>query len=241
MTEQDEHEARFAERKRRARVIDALNATIEGAKPLAEDDFIDVVGRFMRPDESTFDARARLNARIAELTDAIGSDMPFEDAKELTDLLKLAQHRGRDWKKAMHRHRAERSEGVPTIDWGSETELAERRDARQRERLARAAAIDAMLAKAAPEPELVRDEEAAPEPEPAPVAEPALHPFADLIDATKDNEEERLRLRGRFYFLHHMLVDRSGALPELSEAERAELNSLQTRNKASENWLNINV
>ena len=74
-----------------------------------------------------------------------------------------------------------------------------------------------------------------------PVGEPEPHPFADLIDATKDNEDERLRLRGRYLFLHHMLVDQSGGLPELSDMERAELNSLQTRNKASENWLNINV
>ena len=74
-----------------------------------------------------------------------------------------------------------------------------------------------------------------------PVGEPEAHAFADLIDATKDNEAERLRLRGRYLFLHHMLVDQSGGLPELSPSERVELNSLQTRNKASENWLNINV
>jgi hypothetical protein len=90
----------------------------------------------------------------------------------------------------------------------------------------------------------VRDEVAEPAPvvdEPAPEPTPEAHPFADLIDATKDNEAERLRLRGRYLFLHHMLVDKSGGIPDLSDPERAELNSLQTRNKASENWLDINV
>ena len=92
-----------------------------------------------------------------------------------------------------------------------------------------------------PTPELVAEPEAPVEPEPAPVAEPEPHPFAGLIDPSKAWEDERLRLRARYLFLHHMLVDQSGGLPDLSPAERDELNDLQTRNIASGNVLEVTV
>ena len=88
-----------------------------------------------------------------------------------------------------------------------------------------------------PEPEIVPEPEAPVELEP----EPEPHPFAGLIDSAKAWEDERLRLRARYLFLHHMLVDQSGGLPDLSPAERDELNDLQTRNIASGNVLEVTV
>lgn len=142
-----DHEEIFAERKRRARIVDALKVTLEGAKPYEPSDFVDVVGAFMKPDEDTFQARRRLRARVAELEEAISADMSFEDAKELIDLKRMMRHQGADWKKAMHKHRAERGEPIPTQPWGNEDELNAKRAAKRKERQEREAAVEARLAK----------------------------------------------------------------------------------------------
>jgi hypothetical protein len=142
----EEHEKVFAERKRKARVIDALKSAIEGAKLYEMEDFIDVVGRFMLPDEDTYDARRRLLARVAELTDALGSDMAHSEASELADLLRLARHQGADWKKAKERHRAEKGEAIPSQPWGNDDEMNARREAVHAERRAAKDALEARLA-----------------------------------------------------------------------------------------------
>lgn len=144
--EQEEHERRFSERKRRAKVLDALDAVVKGANPFPQDDFVDVVGRIMSKDEDTFKARQRVRHKVAELTEKLGGDTSEQEADELILMARLARHQGADWKKAKVRHRPDKLEPVPTVPFGDDSELEARLEQRREEVAAEAAAKEARIA-----------------------------------------------------------------------------------------------
>ena len=209
-----DHEAVFAERKRRARVLDALSVTLDGAKPYEPGDFVDVVGRFMRPDEDTYDARRRLRVRVAELTEAISSDMSFEDAKELTDLQRMMRHQGADWKKAMHKYRAERGEAIPSAEFGNEDALNARQASKHKARAEREEAREARLAALEASQNLVERQTAAPTLDT--LTDQALEDRSDLFSNTEPVDPEKEALRDLVADLQRQLAERDAEPPPLS-------------------------
>lgn len=122
-----DHEKVFAERKRRAQAEQAMASETASAKPIDEQDFVQRIEFFMRPDEDTHQARARIRARVAELKVMITVDSPLELTREYLDLREIAEQPGKSWKAAKEKHRPVKEQAIPTVPWGSEENLERRK------------------------------------------------------------------------------------------------------------------
>lgn len=134
----EEHEKVFAERKRRAQAEHAMTCMHASAKPIDQPDFVQRVECFLCPDEDTYQARARIKARVEELKALITIDSPLELTREYLDLREIAEQPGKSWKAAKERHRPIKEEAIPSAPWGNEDNLEKRkkevREERQRNR-----------------------------------------------------------------------------------------------------------
>jgi len=145
-SKQDEHEARFVERKRRVEAARALKHIAEGSKPLDTEEFVQAIGGELREGEDTYQARNRIKARVAELSAKLTEDSPEEDVKEFLHLHRFACQSGGCWSKARKRWRADRGDAIPTVPWGNEDDMNARRKAKREARQAREKAREDRLA-----------------------------------------------------------------------------------------------
>jgi len=226
---QDEHEARFAERKRKAEAARALKHIAEGSKPLDTEEFVQAIGGELREGENTYESRNRIINRVNELKASLTEDSPEEDVKEFLHLHRFACQAGGCWSKARKRWRQERGEVIPSAEWGNEDDLNARRAAKRKKRQeARQAQEDRL---AALERQLAAPSEPpAPEPTPEPIDAGILGPLEALkakidrvrqtgsVDPSGVDDLEPLTTAD----LVNMVADNPpGSAAELEEAVRA--------------------